>query len=124
MVRSAPALRLLSCFREGRRKVRAVRHDRSVAMDFYVGPAVLTLDDTVIGVTAFIDSSANRGLYVWGGFLDTRREELRFAAVEALRTQLALPGRDGSDIDVVYTAGDGIGFLGAGPSPLETSDQL
>jgi hypothetical protein len=107
-------LRLSSCFRERRRKV----HDRSVAMDFYVGPAVLTLDDLTLGVTAFIDSSANRGLYVWGGFLDTHREELRFSAVEAMRVGLALPGRDSSDIDVVYTSQVGIGFLGTGPSPL------
>lgn len=89
-------------------------------MDFYVGPAVLTLDSMTIGVTAFIDSSASRGLYVWGGFLDTHREELRFAAVEAERTLLALPGREGADIDVVYTSQVGIGFLGTGPSPLET----
>lgn len=89
-------------------------------MDFYVGPAVLTLDSMTIGVTAFIDSSASRGLYVWGGFLDTHREELRFTAVEAERTLLALPGRDGADIDVVYTSQVGIGFLGTGPSPLET----
>jgi hypothetical protein len=97
-------------------------HDHPVAMDFYVGPAVLTLDDMTIGVTAFIDSSANRGLYVWGGFLDTHREELRFAAVEANSTRLALPGRGSADIDVVYTSQVGIGFLGTGPSPLETSE--
>lgn len=93
-----------------------------MAMDFYVGPAVLTLDGETVGVTAFIDSSKNRGLYIWGGFLDTHREELRFAAVEADRVRLALPGREGSDIDVVYTSGAGIGFLGTGPSPLETSE--
>lgn len=97
-------------------------HDHPMAMDFYVGPAVLTLDGETVGVTAFIDSSASRGLYVWGGFLDTHREELRFAAVEAERTQLALPGREGSDIDVVFTSGDGIGFMGTGPSPLETPE--
>lgn len=100
-----------------------MRHDRSVAMDFYVGPAVLTLDDSTVGVTAFIDSSANRGLYTWGGFLDTHREELRFAAVEAASLHLALPGREGSEIDVVYTSQDGIGFQGAGPSPLETAER-
>jgi len=97
-------------------------HDHCVAMDFYVGPAVLTLDDLTLGVTAFIDSSAARGLYVWGGFLDTRDQELRMTAVQALLTQLALPGREGSDIDVVYTSSGGIGFLGAGPSPLDTPE--
>lgn len=100
----------------------SVLHDHPMAMDFYVGPAVLTLDGATVGVTAFIDSSASRGLYIWGGFLDTHREELRFAAVEADRTRLALPGRESSDIDVVYTSGKGIGFLGTGPSPLETSE--
>lgn len=94
-----------------------------MTMDFYVGPAVLTLDGSTVGVTAFIDSSKNRGLYVWGGFLDTHREELRFAAVEADRVMLALPGRERADIDVVYTSGVGIGFLGVGPSPLETADR-
>ena len=94
-----------------------------MAMDFDVGPAVLTLDDETVGVTAYIDSSASRGLYVWGGFLDTHREELRFAAVEASETKLALPGREGAYIDVVYTSGQGIGFLGTGPSPLETSER-
>jgi len=58
-----------------------------MAMDFYVGPAVLLLDDLTLGVTAFIDSSTSRGLYIWGGFLDTHREELRFAAVEDLTAQ-------------------------------------
>lgn len=93
-----------------------------MAMDFYVGPAVLLLDDLTLGVTAFIDSSASRGLYIWGGFLDTHREELRFAAVEADETRLALPGREGVAIDVVYTSQIGIGFLGIGPSPLQTSE--
>lgn len=93
-----------------------------MAMDFYVGPAVLTLDDLTLGVTAYIDSSASRGLYIWGGFLDTRHEELRLAAFEARQVLLALPGRYGSDIDVVYTTQGGIGFLGIGPSPLETPE--
>lgn len=97
-------------------------HDRFMAMDFYVGPAVLTLDALTLGVTAYIDSSASRGLYIWGGFLDTHDLELRLTAVEAETTRLALPGRDGSDIDVVYTSSGGIGFLGTGPSPLETSE--
>src|SRR5690606_39813163 len=78
-------------------------------MDFYVGPAVLTLDGLTVGVTAFIDSSASRGLYIWGGFLDSHDQELRLTAVEAVLTRLALPGREGSDIDVVYTCGAGIG---------------
>ena len=90
-------------------------------MDFYVGPAVLTLDEATMGVTAFIDSSASRGLYVWGGFLDTRSADVRLTAVEADRTRLALPGRDSQDIDIVYTSGGGIGFLGTGPSPLGAS---
>lgn len=94
-----------------------------MAMDFYVGPAVLTLDDLTLGVLAYIDSSANRGLYIWGGFLDTYSDELRFTATEAQNIQLALPGREGSDIDVVYTSSGGIGFLGTGPSPLETSER-
>jgi len=97
-------------------------HDPDVAMDFYLGPAVLTLDGATLGVTAFIDSSASRGLYVWGGFLDTHQEEIRLSAVEAESTRLALPGRPALDIDVVYTSGAGIGFLGTGPSPLETSE--
>lgn len=96
-------------------------HDHIMAMDFYVGPAVLTLDDLTLGVMAYIDSSASRGLFVWGGFLDTGSQELRFTAVEANSVKLALPGRQGSDIDVVYTSQGGIGFLGIGPSPLETS---
>lgn len=89
-------------------------------MDFYVGPAVLTLDEETIGVTAFIDSSKARGLYVWGGFLDTKdhTDELRYRAMEADTTALALPGRERQLIDVVYTSGGGIGFLGVGPSPL------
>lgn len=94
-----------------------------MAMDFYVGPAVLTLDSSTVGVTAFIDSSRNRGLYVWGGFLDTHREELRFAAVEAVSVRLALPGCEGSEIDVIYTSQDGIGFQGTEPSPLETVER-
>lgn len=98
-------------------------HDRDVAMDFYVGPAVLTLDGLTVGVTAFIDSSASRGLYIWGGFLDSHDQELRLTAVEAVLTRLALPGREGSDIDVVYTCGAGIGFLGTGSSPLETPER-
>jgi hypothetical protein len=93
-----------------------------MGMDFYVGPAVLTLDDLTLGVLAYIDSSASRGLYIWGGFLDTSSQELRFTAVQAREVRLALPGRDGSDIDVVYTSNGGIGFLGTGPSPLETSE--
>lgn len=93
-----------------------------MGMDFYVGPAVLTLDDLTLGVTAYIDSSAARGLFVWGGFLDTHSEELRFTAFEASVTLLALPGRDGSGIEVMYTCGKGLGFLGTGPSPLETSE--
>lgn len=93
----------------------------AMAMDFYVGPAVLTLDCSTVGVTAFIDSSASRGLYIWGGFLDTRRAELRFAAVEAECTRLALPGRESADIEIIYTSQNGIGFLGAGPSPLQKS---
>jgi len=93
-----------------------------MAMDFYVGPAVLTLDDLTLGVMAYIDSSASRGLFVWGGFLDTGSQELRFTAVEANVVKLALPGRQGYDIDVVYTSQGGIGFLGTGPSPLETSE--
>lgn len=97
-------------------------HDHPMAMDFYIGPAVLTLDGLTLGVTAFIDSSANRGLYVWGGFLDTHTEEVRMTAIQAERTQLALPGREALDIDVVYTSGKGIGFMGTGPSPLETSE--
>lgn len=98
-------------------------HDHHVAMDFYVGPAVLTLDDLTLGVTAWIDSSASRGLFVWGGYLDTHAQELRFAAFEARSVRLALPGRSGADIDVVYTSHNGIGFLGIGPSPLETSER-
>lgn len=97
-------------------------HDRSVAIDFYVGPAVLTLDGTTLGVTAFIDSSAARGLYIWGGYLDTHQAEVRLSAIEASRTHLALPGRTALEIDVVYTSSGGIGFLGVGPSPLETSE--
>lgn len=93
-----------------------------MAMDFYVGPAVLTLDDLTVGVTAWIDSSASRGLYIWGGFLDTGSQELRFTAIQARSTRLALPGRESSDIDVVYTTSGGIGFLGVGPSPLETPE--
>ena len=97
-------------------------HDRPV-MDFYVGPAVLTLDNReVIGVVAFIDSARERGLYTWCGFLDTGNhdEELRFRAIESDDPQLALPGREPCLIDVVYTSGMGIGFMGTGPSPLDT----
>lgn len=95
-----------------------------MGIEFYVGPAVLTLDLETIGVTAFIDSSASRGMFIWGGFLDTKshNDELRYAAMEADTTALALPGRESQLIDVVYTSGGGIGFLGVGPSPLETSE--
>jgi hypothetical protein len=100
-----------------------MRHDRRVAMDFYVGPAVLTLDSEALDVTAYIDSSAARGLYIWGGFLDTRLhpKELRFQAAEADKALLALPECHGELIDVVYTSAGGIGFLGIGPSPLKAS---
>lgn len=105
-----------------RRKGARLVHDRLMAMDFYVGPAVLTLDGLTLGVTAWIDSSASRGLYVWGGYLDTHTEEVRLTAIQADRTLLALPGREALDIDVVYTTSGGIGFLGIGPSPLETPE--
>lgn len=98
-------------------------HDQLV-MDFYVGPAVLTLDGKeTIGVMAFIDSARERGLYTWCGFLDTGHhdEELRFRAIESDDPRLALPGRQATPIDVVYTSGTGIGFMGTGPSPLDSS---
>jgi hypothetical protein len=91
-------------------------------VDLYVGPAVLTLDGETVGVTVFLDSAKDAGLYTWCGFLETRDEELRLRAVEADDPHLALPGREGCPIDVMYTNERGLGFMGAGPSPLETSD--
>jgi hypothetical protein len=98
-------------------------HDRSV--DFYVGPAVLSLEEDTVGVTAFIDASKARGMYSWGGFLDTgtHDEELRFRAIEARQPFLALPGREFKAIDVVYTTAEGIGFMGIGLSPMEAQER-
>lgn len=91
-------------------------------MDFYVGPAVLTLDGATLDVTAFIDSSASRGLYIWGGFLDTHQQEVRLTAIQADITRLTVPGQEPQDIEVVYTSSKGVGFLGTGPAPMETSE--
>lgn len=95
-----------------------MRHHQYV--DFYVGPAVLLLRREAIGVTAFIDEASERGVQTWCGFLDvgTYNVDLRFRAFEEDCPMLALPGRDPSEIDVVFTSGQGIGFIGNGTSPL------
>lgn len=90
-------------------------------MDFYVGPAVLTFGGTTLGVTAFIDSSAARGAHTWGGFLGVPESDGISSAASADRVQLALPGRTALEIDITDILHDGVGFLGAGPSPLPPS---
>lgn len=94
-------------------------HHRPV--DFYVGPAALLLAEETIGVTAFIDEASEQGLYAWCGFLDMGSSDagLRFRVMEGPRPLLSLPGRDPRQIDVVFTSGQGVGFVGNGSSPLQ-----
>lgn len=106
------------------RRVLLMRHH--LLVDFYVGPAVLLLSRETVGVMAFIDESPERKMYTWCGFLDvgTYNVELRFRAIEDDRPMLALPGRDPSDIDVMFTNGQGIAFIGSGASPLEAPESF
>lgn len=89
-------------------------------MDFYSGPAVLLVDGEAFDVMAFIDSAQERVIEDWGGYLETglNGDYAKFKAFGSDDVWLRIPGATARDIRVTFTADDGFGFTGLGPSPL------
>lgn len=91
-----------------------------VFMDFYLGPAVLLLDEEEFGVRAFIDSEREGDTQDWGGFLETGDDGdvIRFRMFDTEEAFIRVPGSSARDIALVCANQEGLVFVGMGCTPL------